>query len=44
MWDQLTEALSSPSKNMTWPQLAASVVFILIVLIAWRQVVRFIVE
>ena len=36
-------SLQSPfSNNMTWLQLAAVVVFILIVLFAWRQVTLFI--
>ena len=33
-------ALAAPSRNMTWTQLAASVVFVLLVIIAWHQIVR----
>ena len=36
------EAIKTPSSGMTWPQLAAATVFVVVVLIAWRQVVRFI--
>lgn len=39
---QAQAALARPSANMSWAQLAAAVVFVLVVLIAWRQVIRFI--
>jgi hypothetical protein len=37
-FSQIGATLSRPSQSMTWSQLAASTVFVLIVLIAWRQV------
>ena len=36
------ESIKTPSANMSWPQLAAATVFVVAVLIAWRQVIRFI--
>lgn len=35
-------ALKAPSDGMTWTQLAASVVFVLVVVVAWRQVIQLI--
>lgn len=31
-------SLSAPSQDMTWTQLAAATVFVLVVAVAWRQV------
>lgn len=42
MLGRIGSSLQSPSANMSWTQLAASVVFVLVVLFAWRQVVLFI--
>ena len=39
---RLATGLDTPSKSMTWKQLGASVIFVLAVLIAWRQVTLFI--
>lgn len=37
-------SLSAPFDGMTWPQLAAVVVFVLVITAAWRQVVLFITQ
>jgi hypothetical protein len=43
MTGRMGAALSSPfSTSMTWTQLAAVVVFITVVLFAWRQVILFV--
>jgi hypothetical protein len=40
---QVVEALKTPfSTAMTWTQLAAVTVFVLVVMLAWRQVTLFI--
>lgn len=40
---RISNALQSPfSNNVTWTQLGAVVVFVLVVAFAWRQVVLFI--
>lgn len=36
------EALKAPFAGMTWTQLAAATVFVLVVIFAWRQVTLFI--
>lgn len=35
---QIGATLSRPSQSMTWSQLAAATMFVLVVIIAWRQV------
>lgn len=35
-------AISRPSQGMTWPQLGAAVVFVLVVALMWRQVTLYI--
>lgn len=42
MWGKITSSLSSPGKNISWTQLAAATVFVIVVAIAWRQVTFFI--
>jgi len=37
-------ALKSPGQDFTWTQLAAATVFVLVVAVAWRQVVHMIVR
>lgn len=45
IFTQVGESLKSPFGNaMTWTQLAAVVVFVSVVLLAWRQVVMFIAQ
>lgn len=40
---QVETSLKTPfSTQMTWAQLAAVVVFVLVVALAWRQVIQFI--
>ena len=44
-FSQLGTKLQTPfSSSMSWTQLAAVVVFVLVVLFAWRQVTRFIAQ
>lgn len=38
MLGKIAESLRSPSQTMTWGQLAAAVVFVIVIAIAWRQV------
>lgn len=35
-------SLSAPASGLTWTQLAAATVFVVVVLVAWRQVVQLI--
>lgn len=35
----LKSAVTKPSENMSWVQLAAATIFVLCVMFAWRQVV-----
>lgn len=35
-------SLKAPSQSMTWTQLAAAVVFVLVVALMWRQVTLYI--
>ena len=42
MFTKIATALSRPSDNMSWAQLAAAAIFVLAVLTAWRQVTFFI--
>lgn len=34
----VASSLSAPSQSMSWTQLAAATVFVLVVAIAWRQI------
>jgi hypothetical protein len=38
MLGRITSALNRPGQNMTWTQLAGATVFVLVVILAWRQV------
>lgn len=38
MLSRLATALNHPSENMTWTQLAAATVFVVVVALMWRQV------
>jgi hypothetical protein len=42
MTSRLGTALQTPSSSMSWVQLAAATIFVVVVLVAWRQVVRYI--
>ena len=42
MLSQIMEGLKAPSEKMTWLQLAAATVFVIVVAVAWRQVTLFI--
>lgn len=42
MLGRMMTSLSAPSGGMTWTQLAAATIFVLTVIIAWRQVTFFI--
>ena len=42
MLGRMMDALGSPSKGMTWTQLAGATVFVLVVALAWRQVTFYI--
>lgn len=42
MLPRVTSALSAPTSHMTWTQLAGATVFVIVVAVAWRQVVHFI--
>jgi hypothetical protein len=37
----LASKLQTPTSTMSWTQLAAVVVFVLVVLFAWRQITHF---
>ena len=41
-FSSLTSSLAAPSKSMTWLQLAAATGFVLVVAVAWRQVLAMI--
>ena len=43
-FSRIGAALDRPSANMTWLQLGGAVVFVIVVLIAWRMVVRAIMQ
>ncbi len=43
-FERMADALKQPSQNMTWIQLAATVVFVTVVAVMWRQVVLMIVK
>jgi hypothetical protein len=40
MLSRIGDSVARPSAGMSWPQLGASVVFVLAVLMLWRQVIR----
>jgi len=40
MLSRVSAALSRPSDTMSWGQLAAAAVFVVTVLLMWRQVIR----
>ena len=42
MLSELMDRLKTPTANMSWPQLAAATVFVIVVAVAWRQVVHMI--
>jgi hypothetical protein len=42
MLSKIASSLSSPSKTMTWTQLAGATVFVIVVALAWRQVTFYI--
>lgn len=42
MLSSIAASLRKPTDTMTWTQLAASAIFIVAVLMAWRQVTMFI--
>jgi hypothetical protein len=42
MLGRMMNSLSEPGKGMTWTQLAAATVFVLVVALAWRQVTFYI--
>jgi hypothetical protein len=42
MWPKIASALSTPTKNTSWVQLAAATIFVITVALAWRQVTFFI--
>lgn len=42
MLGNMMDTLSKPSGSMSWTQLAAATVFVLVVAVAWRQVTLYI--
>ena len=42
MLSQIMDRLKTPTSNMSWSQLAAATVFVIVIAIAWRQVVHMI--
>ena len=42
MFGDIIESLHRPAAGITWTQLAAATVFVLVVAVAWRQVVFYI--
>ena len=40
--DDVKNAAVGPSSSMTWTQLGLAVIFVLVVIFAWRQVTHFI--
>lgn len=40
MWS----TLSKPSEDMTWPQLAAATLFVMVAALAWRQVILMVMD
>lgn len=40
MLSRVAASLSQPSQTMTWRQLAAASVFVVTVLVMWRQVIK----
>ena len=44
MLSHMMDALKAPSANMSWVQLGAATIFVVVVLILWRQVVLYIAE
>jgi len=41
MLGNVMDRLKSPTSTMTWTQLGAATVFVIVVAVAWRQVVLF---
>jgi len=42
MLGNVMDSLGRPSQGMTWAQLAAATVFVLVVAVAWRQIIFYI--
>lgn len=42
MLGNVMDSLQRPSQGMTWTQLGAAVVFVLVVAVAWRQITFYI--
>jgi hypothetical protein len=42
MWGDMMDTLSRPSGSMSWIQLGAATIFVLVVAVAWRQVTLYI--
>jgi hypothetical protein len=44
MLSNIMTALNKPTPNMSWLQLGAATVFVLVVIVMWRQVVLYIMD
>jgi|HubBroStandDraft_2_1064218.scaffolds.fasta_scaffold2259927_1 hypothetical protein len=42
MLGSVMDSIKAPSSNMTWTQLAAATVFVLVVAVGWRQITFYI--